>query len=245
MSNISRLAEDLQVWSSDEYMLVDLDEAYAGTSSIMPQKKNPVVLEQAKAYAAESLGDLVALVASTKAASYTNVMDRLLIEPVSVETAVGCTRVMGGVVETLMPLRENMLRHLRAGFSTATDLADALVRKHGIGFRQAHDIVAEVTLMCIRDGKKAEEISSEMIREASQKTLGNPLELPQREIEAATNPVLNVERRKVPGGTSPGSVREMIKVQRRLVQREEKRSGERRGRIKVAFSSLEEAERAL
>jgi len=65
MGNLSRLAEDLQIWSTDEYKVIDFDEAYAGTSSIMPQKKNPTVLENTKAYAAESIGTLVSTITST------------------------------------------------------------------------------------------------------------------------------------------------------------------------------------
>ena len=92
MSNLGRLAEDLQIWSSDEYGMIDLDEAYAGTSSIMPQKKNPSVLENVKSYSAESIGVLVSLVSSMKGVSYTNTLDRVMLEPVSIDTTVGSTR---------------------------------------------------------------------------------------------------------------------------------------------------------
>ena len=245
MSNLSRLAEDIQIWSSDEFMLLDLDEAYAGTSSIMPQKKNPLILEYVKAYAAESLGSMVSTVASMKGVSYTNTVDRVILEPIAIDTAIGSTRIMGGVVETMNPLRENMAKRLSEGFATTTDLADALVRVHAIGFRQAHDILVEVTLRCLREGKRAEEINGTMIREAAITVFGKPLDLSDNEIKEATNPTLNVKRRNVSGGPSPRSVREMIRVQKRFINREEKRRIMRLNKIKNALHKLKEAEMAL
>jgi argininosuccinate lyase len=245
MSNLSRLAEDIQIWSSDEFMLLDLDEAYAGTSSIMPQKKNPLILEYVKAYAAESLGALVSTAASMKGVSYTNTVDRVMLEPVAIDTAIGSTRIMGGVIETMNPIKENMAKRLSEGFTTTTDLADALVRAHTIGFRQAHDILVEVTLRCLREGKRAEEINGVMIREAAILVVGKPLDLSESEIKEATNPILNVKRRKVSGGPSPRSVREMIRVQKQRIKGEENRRSKRLDKIKNALRMLKEAEIAL
>ena len=137
MSNLSRLAEDLQIWSSDDYMLVDLDEAYAGTSSIMPQKKNPSSLEMVKRFTSESIGTLVTTVSSVKGTAYTNIQDREGVEPVIFETVIGSTALMAGLVSKLIPMKENMLLKARKGFSTMTELADTLVRSYGLTFRQA------------------------------------------------------------------------------------------------------------
>ncbi|MBN2335360.1 argininosuccinate lyase [Candidatus Bathyarchaeota archaeon] len=245
MSNLSRLAEDLQIWSSDEHRLVDLDEAYAGTSSIMPQKKNPLILEQVKSYAAESIGNMVSVIASMKGVSYTNIVDRVMLEPVSIDTAVGSTNVMAGVVETLRPMRENMERRLREGFSTMTDLADTLVRLHGLSFRQAHDVVVEVTLKAINEGIKAENISSEMIEEASMKVVGKALAVPDSELHSAVDPLLNVQRRKAIGGPAEESVKKMIENQRGQLLEEEKRRTIRLEKLVKANAMLAKAEEAL
>ena len=239
MSNLSRLAEDLQMWSSDEYSFLDFDEAYAGTSSIMPQKKNPLILEQVKSYAAEALGDMVAVIASMKGTAYTNIVDRVMLEPVSLDTAVGATRVMGGLVGTLTPMKENMMKWLREGYSTMTELADTLVRLHGLGFRQAHDIVVEVTVEAIENGVRAEDISPEMVEKASKKIVGRPLKVPAGELLEALDPVSNVRRRSLPGGPAPEAVKNMIIVQRRKLGEEKARRMERvkvieRAKIKLA-----------
>ncbi|MFH0849314.1 MAG: argininosuccinate lyase [Candidatus Bathyarchaeota archaeon] len=245
MSNLSRLAEDLQIWSSDEYRLLDFDEAYAGTSSIMPQKKNPLILEQVKSYAAEALGDMVAVVASMKGTAYTNIVDRVMLEPVSLDTAVGATRVMAGLVETLTPMKENMMMRLREGYSTMTELADTLVRLHGLGFRQAHDIVVEVTLDAIKDGIRAEDISPEMVEEASKKIIGKPLRVPAEELLEALDPVSNVKRRSLPGGPAPEAVKDMILGQRRRLEEEKARRRDRMKAIDRAKVKLAEAESLL
>jgi argininosuccinate lyase len=241
MSNLSRLAEDLQIWSSDEYRLLDFDEAYAGTSSIMPQKKNPLILEQVKSYASEALGDMVAVISSMKGTPYTHILDRVMLEPVSLDTVVGSTKVMAGLVETLTPMKENMMTRLREGYSTMTELADTLVRLHGLSFRQAHEIVVDVTLEAIKDGVKAENISSKMVEEASKKIVGRPLKVPPEELLDALDSVSNVNRRNLPGGPAPEAVKDMIVEERRKLKEERARRMERMKAIDRAKVKLAEA----
>ncbi len=245
MTNLSRLAQDIQMWSTDEYAMIDLDEAYAGTSSIMPQKKNPLVLEQVKSYTSECIGAMVAVVSAVKGVSYSHMQDKVLLEPVSLDTVVGCTNVMAGVAETMRPMKENMMDRLREGFSTMTDLADTLVRLHGVSFRQAHNIVVEVILSALKNGVKAEGITVEMIRKASEKVMGRALKVPEQELRSAVDPVLNVQRRKVIGGPAPESVKAMIENQRMSLRDEEKRRKNRREKIAKAKEKLAQAEQAL
>lgn len=245
MTNLSRLAQDIQLWSTDEYAMIDLDEAYAGTSSIMPQKKNPLVLEQVKSYASECIGAMVAVFSSVKGVSYSHMQDKVLLEPVQLDTVVGCTNVMAGVAETMRPMNENMMERLREGFSTMTELADTLVRLHGVSFRQAHDIVVEVTLSAIRNNVKAEDITVETIMEASDKVMGTALRVPEQELHSAVDPVLNVHRRSVIGGPAPESVKKMIENQRGRLRGEEERRKIRTDRIAQANEKLVQAEQAL
>ena len=245
MTNLGRLAQDIQVWSTDEYAMIDLDEAYAGTSSIMPQKKNPLILEQVKSYASECLGSMVASYSAVKGVSYSHMQEKVLLEPVMLDTVVGCTNVMAGVTETMKPMKDNMMMRLREGFSTTTDLADALVRLHGVSFRQAHDIIVEVTLSAIRHKVGADEITNEMIMGASMKVLGKALKIPEQELRSAVDPVLNVHRRNVVGGPAPESVNKMIENQRRSLKQEEASSKIRADSIAQANEKLVKAEQAL
>jgi argininosuccinate lyase len=245
MSNLSRLAEDIQIWSSDEFKLIELDEAYAGTSSIMPQKKNPLILEQVKSYSAEALGAMVSTMTSMKGVSYTNIVDRTMLEPVIIDTAVGSTNVMAGLVQTIVPLRENMMKRLSEGFSTMTDLADALVRLYNLSFRQAHDIIVNVTVEALKEGVKAEDITSEMIESASEMVIGKPLRVPEKDLQQALNPVLNVNRRNGVGGPAPEAVKAMIDTQKTRIAEEESRQMLRLGKLKQAKNKLLEAEKRL
>lgn len=245
MSNLSRLAEDFQVWSSDEFKLIELDEAYAGTSSIMPQKKNPLILEQVKSYSAEAIGATVSTMVSMKGVSYTNTVDRVLLEPVIIDTAVGSSFVIAGVVETISPIRENMMKRLSEGFSTMTDLADTLVRLFGISFRQAHDIIVQVTLESLRNGVLAKNITSEIIEKASTEIVGKALKMPEESLQEALNPVLNVNRRNGIGMPAPESVRVIIQGQRDKVNDEELRHNIRLDKLKRAKDNLVEAEKML
>jgi argininosuccinate lyase len=245
MSNLSRLSEDIQVWSSDEFKFIDLDEAYAGTSSIMPQKKNPIILEQVRSYASESIGAVTTIYASMKGMPYTNTSDRAMLEPLMIDTVVGSTNAMAGVVYTMKPLKENMISHLRNGFSTMTELADALVRLFDLSFRQAHDIIAHVTVEALNKGVLAEEITSEMISKSAETVIGKPLKIPIDELKQALDPELNVKRRNGIGMPAPDSVRAMINTQRPKVDEEEKRLKIRLNRLEQAKNKLIEAEKML
>ena len=242
MSNLSRLAEDLQIWSSDDYMLVDLDEAYAGTSSIMPQKKNPSSLEMVKRFASESIGTLVTTISSVKGTAYTNIQDREGVEPVAFETVIGSTNLMAGLVLTLIPMKGNMLLKASKGFSTMTELADTLVRSYGLTFRQAHDLVAEVTSKAISEGKTADQTTPQMVEEAAESQMKRRLGISAEALRTAIDPVENVRRRQTTGGPAPDEVRRMILDRRNRVQDEESRHFRRLERIRGAYDLLSEAE---
>jgi argininosuccinate lyase len=245
MSNLSRLAEDIQIWSSDEFKLIELDEAYAGTSSIMPQKKNPLILEQVKSYAAESIGGMASTMISVKGTSYTNIVDRVMLDPTLIETVKGSTRIMAGVVKTMKPLDENMMKRLREGYSTVTDLADTLVRLFNLSFRQAHDVVVQVTLDALNKKMPVDEITSFMVEEASLKVLGEPLTLPEHEIHESLDPILNVQRRRGIGGPAPESVQAMIDNQKTILTEEKRRHTERVSKVESAKIKLSNAEERL
>jgi len=245
MTNLSRLAEDLQIWSSDEFAMIDLDEAYAGTSSIMPQKKNPSSLEMVKLYAAESIGVLTTTTTSVKGVSYTNVGDRAMIEPTAIETAIGCTKVMAGVVSTLIPIKEKMLTLASKGFSTMTELADTLVRSCGISFRQAHDIIGETTSKAIAEGRTADQITTKMIEESALKGVGRRLELPEEALRSAIDPTENVKRRRSIGGPAPDEVKRMVDDGWKKIGAKEAGHKERLAKLEKAYEELRTAENEI
>jgi argininosuccinate lyase len=245
MSNLSRLAEDLQIWSSDEYSMIDLDESYAGTSSIMPQKKNPSCLEMVKRFAAESIGALMTTISSVKGVAYTNIGDRAELEPVTIDISIGSTDVMAGVVLTLTPMKETMLMKTTKGFSTMTELADTLVRDCGLSFREAHDTIAVTTSRAIDEELTADQITNEMIEEAALKSIGRKLDASKVDLKLAISPIENVNRRKVIGGPAPMEVNRMINDRRIKIDDEISRIVERRNTLEKACQKLMKAENEI
>ena len=144
---LSRLCEDLVLWSSHEFGIVEFDDAYSSTSSIMPQKKNPDTAELARGKTATVQGALNGIASNLKGlpAAY----NRDLQEATghlwdAFDAARGSTRVLAGVVETAEFDRDAAEKTVQDGFVGATELADTLVRETGIAFRTAHHIVARV-----------------------------------------------------------------------------------------------------
>src|SRR3990170_4040031 len=144
MLHLSRMAEELILWSSSQFDFIELSDAFCTGSSIMPQKKNPDVPELVRGKSARVFGHLVALLALMKAQPLAynkdNQEDK---EPLfdTVDTVRDCTAVFAGLVAGLEPLAGPMRAAALEGHATATDLADYLVRK-GVPFRDAHGVVA-------------------------------------------------------------------------------------------------------
>jgi argininosuccinate lyase len=161
MMHLSRLAEEIILWSSAEFNFIELDEAYATGSSIMPQKKNPDVAELARGKTGRVYGKLMALLTTMKALplSYNKDMqeDKEGFFD-TVDTLLSTLGVFTGMVKTLRVKAENTRRAVEQGYILATDLADYLVKK-GEAFRTAHDIVARLVSYAMERDKTFSELS--------------------------------------------------------------------------------------
>jgi len=161
MMHLSRLAEEIILWSSAEFNFIELDEAYATGSSIMPQKKNPDVAELARGKTGRVYGNLMALLTTMKALPLAYNRDlqedkEALFD--SVETLLSTLEVFTGLVKTLKVNAENARRAVDEGYILATDLADYLVKK-GKAFRTAHETVAKLVSYAIAKNKPLSELS--------------------------------------------------------------------------------------
>ncbi|MFP5349359.1 MAG: argininosuccinate lyase [Gammaproteobacteria bacterium] len=204
MTHLSRMAEELILWSSPQFGFVELADAYCTGSSIMPQKKNPDVPELVRGKTARVHGHLTALLTLMKAQPLAynkdNQEDK---EPVfdSVDTVHDCLHALAGVVRTLTVRADAMQAAAARGFATATDLADYLVRR-GVPFRDAHEIVGRAVRHGIEVGQDLGQLPLEVLKRFS------PL------IEADVYQVLtldgSVRARDHIGGTAPAQVRAAI-----------------------------------
>ena len=161
MVHLSRLAAEVILWSSAEFGFVELDDAYATGSSIMPQKKNPDAAELTRGKSGRVFGDLFALLTLLEGLPLTYNRDlqedkEALFD--GVDTTAACLDIMNAVMGSLRVNTARMAEAAAGGFSTATDLADYLVRK-GLPFREAHAVVGNVVRVCLDRGCGLEDIS--------------------------------------------------------------------------------------
>ena len=163
MLHLSRLSEEIILWSSQEFDFIELDDSFCTGSSIMPQKKNPDAAELIRGKSGRVYGHLMTLLTVMKALPLTYNHDMQEDkEPLfdSVEVLKNSLIIMSGMVRTLQVKSENMKNTLKGDFSNATEVADYLVKK-GLAFREAHQVVGEIVLYCTDKKKVIEELSLE------------------------------------------------------------------------------------
>ncbi len=214
MSNISRLSHDLYIWSTDEFSYVEVADSLAAVSSIMPQKKNPIALEHCKAKAGHVFGALVANLSCTKNTPFGHCRD-ISAESVTplwsgLEETCAALRLITESIRTLTVNKDVMSGRARDNFSTATELADSLVRQFDMPFRIAHMIVAKVVSNAVGAGIRSDHITPEMVDEAAVSVIGRPLGLSREMLKQVMDPDLNMRIRSSLGGPAPTEVRAML-----------------------------------
>ena len=167
--NLSRLAEDLIIWSSPEFGTVELPDEFTSTSSIMPQKKNPEVLEVIRARASYALGDFVASAAALKSLPSTYNLDFQEITPklwASTDNLKASLNIFTQLIPNLK-VSSNVEGKAAAGFVGATELANMLVRKYNVAFRTSHKIVGALVKSLIDSKQTLLDATPELLAESS------------------------------------------------------------------------------
>ncbi|MBI2860544.1 MAG: argininosuccinate lyase [Chloroflexi bacterium] len=210
MMHLSRLAEEVVIWSSSEFGFIEVDDAYATGSSIMPQKKNPDVAELARGRTGRVYGRLLAMLTTMKGLplAYNRDMqeDKEGLFDV-VDTLLATLEVFAGMVSTLKVNPAATRKAAERGYILATDLADYLVRK-GVAFRTAHDIVARLVSRAAQAGKSLSELTL-----AEYKGFAPEFD----EDILAISVESSIAARDVPGGTAPGRVKQAIAEARKVL----------------------------
>lgn len=197
MMHLSRFAEELILWSTEEFSFVDMDDAYSTGSSIMPQKKNPDLAELVRGKTGRVYGDLITLLTLMKSLplAYNKDMQEdkeALFD--AVDTVKKSLLVFEPMLKTATFRQDKMAAAARGGFTNATDLADYLVNK-GMAFRDAHAVVGRTVLYCIENNLNLEELDMNQYKEFS--------DLIEEDVYKFLNVLECVNRRKVPGGPAP------------------------------------------
>ena len=241
MTTLSRLAEDFIIWNTYEFSVIDMPEEFSATSSIMPQKKNPIVLEHIKGRTAHVIAAVTSTLTVLKGTSFSHNREVGGEVASMVHNAFrltqGCLEMLAHLFPRIIFNDKRMNERVTKGFSTVTELADLIVREKGISFRQAHHIVGLVVNEILDKNKGIEDIRSEMVDQASREITGYSLLLPEEKIKKALDPFQNVMIREVDGGPSPSAVEKVI-----LHQREELK--QKKDWMSRQHHKLEEARRA-
>ena len=215
--NLSRLAEDLIIWSSAEFGTVELPDDFTSTSSIMPQKKNPEVLEVIRARASYVLGDFVASTAALKSLPSTYNLDFQEITPklwASIDNLSSSLGIFAKLIPNLK-VSANIESKAAAGFVGATELANMLVRKHNVAFRTSHKIVGALVKALIDSKQTLMNATPELLQKAAQEAAGIKLTVKKEDIVECTNPRKLIETYKVQGGPSPAEVERAITIRKK------------------------------
>ena len=212
MMHLSRFCEELILWNTNEFQFVEMDDAYATGSSIMPQKKNPDMAELTRGKTGRVYGDLLALLTVMKGLplAYNKDMqeDKEALFDAR-DTLIKCLSVFTGMFKTLRFRTDVMRRGASGGFTNATDAADYLVKK-GLPFRDAHEVLGKLVLHCIGENKALLDLPLEELRAFSP--------LFDEDVYTALSMETCVNARRLPGGPAPDMVQQTIDADRAFLR---------------------------
>ncbi len=242
-NTISRFCQDLYVWATPDYGYVEVSDSCAVCSSIMPQKKNPWVLEHIKAKAAHIEGCFISSLNVMKNVIYSHCEDMCgesanYLFPGIEEMKVMC-ELMEVSIKGITVKKDRMLETARGNFCTVTELANYLVRHDNISFRMAHDIVADVVAYMIEHNKKADEIGTDVVNPIFMKLFGRTTTMTDEEVRAALDPVKIAYAKKCIGGTAPEEVSRQLAQRQADLNRDEMELANRENTVAEAKRTLE------
>lgn len=203
MAHLSRFAEEIILWSTDEFKFIELDDAFSTGSSIMPQKKNPDMAELIRGKSGRVYGNLIGLLTVLKGTPLTYNKDMQEDKEGmfdTVQTVLGSLKIFEGMVRTMTVNTARLEQAVQSDFSNATELADYLATK-GMPFREAHEVTGKLVFTCIQKGIYLLDLPLEEMKKES--------ELIEADIYDVLAPVAAVSRRNSLGGTGF----EQVKIQ--------------------------------
>jgi argininosuccinate lyase len=237
--NFDRLAEDLQIFATEEFALVELDDSHARASKIMPQKKNPFALTHVRGLASTMIGTLAASAAAgrTPSGQPDNRLTLYGLIPRAVEDTRDAVGLMGEVMRLLTFNEQCGRERLDHGFALATDLAETLVLQSGLDFREAHRLVGYLVRSHLADGD-LKQLTPQELAAAAERVIGHRIELSQTALRNALDPEAAILARAAPGGAAPEVMGEMVSECERALVEADAWLGDRRQRLRTAEEAL-------
>jgi argininosuccinate lyase len=203
--NIDRLAEDLQIFSTEEFGLLELADSHARASKIMPQKKNPFALTHIRGTASAMIGTLTAcaVMGRTPSGQPDNRMHIYGDLPRAIADTQAAVELLGEVVDSLKLNPTRGCQRLDESFALATDLAEVLVLRCGLDFRSAHKLVGRLIRDLVNTGCSFKGLTADAVAQTAKERLGIAIDLDSIDLEQALDPHASVTARSEPGGAAP------------------------------------------
>ena len=245
MMHLSRLAEELVLWASPCFDFIEIDDAYATASSIMPQKKNPYPLAYIRGVTASLLGHLASF------ASYGRIItgnpdSRIFVYgelPRSLDQGTGALKLMEAIFKGLKFNADIMLERVHNDYSYSSDLAEYMVQNHELDYRTAHQIVGLVVRKMIERKIPGDKLSAELLNQAGSEVANIKPGFTQDQLEQLIDPKNIIHNRKTIGGASTARVNEMFHECENII--DELSTWHELAWNAVQFSTLEKALRTL
>jgi len=221
MVDLSRIAEELILWSSTEFGFVELGDEYSATSSIMPQKKNPVVAETIRAKCGSVIGEATAAFTIAKALPNAYNLDLQEITPHlwrALDDATSSVSLMAGMLASLRFDAGRVREAVKEDMSTATELANELVRAHGVPFRQAHQVVGELVRVAIEKDIDLEAATEESLGEVAKKVTGRAIKIDKARLQAVLDALKTLRLIGSAGGANPKFAKRQIVQNKKQIE---------------------------
>lgn len=214
-TTLGKISEEIVIWSTYEFGMVECSNQYSSTSSIMPQKKNPDIAELARGKSTIAYGELMTILAMIKGIPHSYNRDLQEVSPHlwnAIDNTNDILGIVHGMLSTLTVNSKRTEELAGANFATATELADVMVRERKLPFRSAHQIVGRIVSDAISEGIDTSQIDNDYVNRVSVEIIGKKLDLGEELIRQALDPLLNVKGRTVKGGCAPSAVMESIEI---------------------------------
>ena len=240
MLNIAWATDIIFLFASNEFNFVEMADRYCGTSSIMPQKKNPHSLMVVSEAASQLTGALSVSLMNARSISGS-------VKPVLqyFDSAVDALNLWAGMISTLKVNKEVMRQRTLDFWALATDLAGAMVRERKLPWRTAHQITAILVRMALEQGKKPSDVDSSFVNVAAREYIGQAIDLGDEKIRQVLDPLRAVKARTLVGGTAPSEVQKQIHQCFAAVRRDEQALFHIKRNLDEAATKLETAIDAL
>jgi argininosuccinate lyase len=238
--DVSRMAEDLIVWSSPDFGIIDLPENFAFTSSIMPQKKNPDVLEVIRARMSQILGNFVTSATTMKALPSGYNLDLQELTPQlweSIETVAGSLCMLSELAKNLKVNKDVFSKQV-LNYSTTTELANILVKKYNVPFRTSHKIVGTLVKILLDKKLALSDLKPELLNKTAKDVAGITLAAKLADIKDSIDPKKFVESHNAMGGPAPAAVKRMLKNRKQLTSHSKTSLKEHKSRLEEADLQL-------